>query len=61
MFGRKKMRQVDPALCLAELRSAIELACEDAKNCGVRSYLVEQALTDAARVVATKRAASSPL
>jgi hypothetical protein len=61
IFAKKKMKQIDPAFCLAELRSEIERAVEESKACGVRSYLIEQALEDARTAVAIKRAACSPL
>jgi len=62
IFGRKKTRQnIDPSLALAELRSALELAVDEARACGARSYQIEQALLDAAKTVAIKRAACTPL
>jgi hypothetical protein len=60
IFGRKQMK-IDPTFAVAELRSAIEIAVDDARAAGVRTYLIERALEDARTVVAVKRAACSPL
>jgi hypothetical protein len=59
MFGRKK--QLDPAFGLAELRSEIEYLVERSRNAGLRHYVIEQALQDAATAVRVKHAATAPI
>jgi hypothetical protein len=61
IFGRKQMKKIDPALALAELRSTIEIAVDEARACGVRSYLLAQALEDAATAVRVKHAMTAPI
>jgi hypothetical protein len=52
---------VNPTFAVAELRSAIELAVEAARNAGVRHYVLAQLLEDAAQVIRIRRAACSPI
>ena len=55
---RKAMKTV---FGLAELRSEIERVVEQGRNAGLRHYVIEQALQDAAKVVATRHAATAPI
>jgi hypothetical protein len=52
---------VNPAFALAELRAEIERAVDKGRNAGLRSYQLEESLTDAARAVAIKSAATAPI
>jgi hypothetical protein len=58
MFGRKKL---EPAYDVAALRSELESLCERARNAGLRHYVIEGVLQDAATAVRSRHAATAPL
>jgi hypothetical protein len=52
IFGRKKMQQkIDPAFALAEFRSEIERAIDEARASGVRHYQLAEVLEQAAEAI----------
>jgi hypothetical protein len=51
----------DSVFSVAELRSEIERVVDQARSAGLRHYVIESALQDAARAVATRHAATAPI
>ena len=51
-------QKIDP---VAELRSEIELAVDEASACGVRHYQLAEVLEQAAQAVRVRHAATAPL
>jgi hypothetical protein len=60
-WGRRMNKNANPTFGLAELRSEIERAVESARAAGLRHYVIELALQDAAKVVATRHAMTTPI
>jgi hypothetical protein len=62
-WGKRLMskKNVDPVFSVAELRAELERIAERARNAGLRHYLIESALQDAAMAIRMKYAATSPL
>jgi hypothetical protein len=58
---RRMSKNVDPALAAAELRSAVEIAVDEARAQHVRHYTIEQILEDAVTQVRVRYAACTPL
>jgi hypothetical protein len=61
IFWRKSTMKSDSVFSVAELRSEIERVVDQARSAGLRHYVIESALQDAARAVATRHAATAPI
>ena len=60
-WGRRMNKQVNPTFGLAELRSEIERAVDEARACGVRHYQLCEVLEQAAQAIKIRHAACTPI
>jgi hypothetical protein len=62
IFWKRKTNMThDPAFALAEMRTAIAEIVDKGHAAGLRHFMIERALEDAAKVVATRHAMTTPI